>query len=207
VTQTQDLLTSGEAADRRQAIFEDRYGAGSQDRLLSLLGQPCVSFAAIASEFGVTRERVRQWQLELLPSAPKGRERRRLCAVHQQRRRLFEDPLFRTFHRQARRHFGPGRIHPITSGAGYLRRLIQIDGRIVALRDAGIERPRYRGRADFVYFRLAGDEFLFVPAAVHLPAGVDRHAEISRHFRNTFTAFDAQASGTPVDHPFTEQSL
>jgi hypothetical protein len=188
-------------------MFEDRYGAGAHGRLLSLLGQPCTSFATIAEEFGVTRERVRQWQLALLPSAPKGRERRRLCAMYQQRRRLFQDPLFRAFHRQARAHFGPGRIHPIVSGTGYLRRLIQIDGRTVALRDGGTRLPRYRGSADFIYFRLADDGFLFLPAAAVLPAGGDRRREVFRAFSNTFTAFDAPAPGTSVVRSYTEQSL
>jgi hypothetical protein len=207
VTQTADLLNHHDTPDRRQAIFEDRYGAGSHGRLLSMLAQPCASFATIAHEFGVTRERVRQWQLALLPGAPKGRERRRLCALYQRRRQLFEDALFRTFYRQAREHFGAGRVRPIRSDAGYLRRLIEIDGRIVALRDAAGPLRRYRGRADFVYFRLPDDEFLFVPATVHLAAPSDRHGDTSTSYRNTFNAFDAHATAAPLDRPYKEHSL
>src|SRR5262245_57949942 len=84
------------------ALFEDRYGASAYERLLEDLRRPCLTFAAIARRFGVTRERVRQWQQQLLPDAPRGHERKRLCALHQRRRRLLEDPLVRTFIRHAR---------------------------------------------------------------------------------------------------------
>ena len=48
------------------SVFEERYGAGSQQRLIALLEQPCVTFATIATHFGVSRERVRQWHRDLL---------------------------------------------------------------------------------------------------------------------------------------------
>ena len=84
-----------ESSSRRwRILFEERHGAGAYERLLAELGQPCVTFAAIAKRLGVTRERVRQWQLALLPDAPRGHERQRQCARWRHKRRLFADPLF-----------------------------------------------------------------------------------------------------------------
>jgi hypothetical protein len=37
-------------------LFEDRYGLGARQRLIALLQQPCVTFADISDQFGVTRE-------------------------------------------------------------------------------------------------------------------------------------------------------
>ena len=42
-------------------LFEDRYGTGSYQRLMGMFDRPCVTFAEIAGQFGVSRERVRQW--------------------------------------------------------------------------------------------------------------------------------------------------
>lgn len=89
-------------ADRRVTSFNDRYGAGAHERLLSRLAHPCTTFAQIAKEFGVTRERVRQWQLLWLPDAPRGRERRRQCGFFRKRRLLLEEPLFKAFYRKIR---------------------------------------------------------------------------------------------------------
>ena len=69
-------------------LFDDRYGLGAQERLLSMLRQPCHTFARIAEEFGVTRECVRQWHRRLLPDAPTGHERQRLCPQLPHRRHL-----------------------------------------------------------------------------------------------------------------------
>ena len=69
-----------------ETLFEDRYGRGAHARLLSLLQQPCVTFAEIADQFGVTRECVRQWHQRLLPDAPTGHERQRLCRQYQRKR-------------------------------------------------------------------------------------------------------------------------
>jgi hypothetical protein len=154
---------NADAAQR--AAFAARYGEGAFDHLLRLLEQPCISFARIGSHFGVSRERVRQWQLQWLPGAPNGRQRRRLCAEYQQKRRLMLDALFRTFHRHARAAVGGDRIRPIRSRRGYQTRLVRVDHYLVALRDAAAIEQRYRGRADFVYFRLPGDQFLFVRQA------------------------------------------
>ena len=168
-------------------MFEERYGTGSRERLIALLEQPCVTFATIALHFGVTRERVRQWHRELLPDAPTGHARQRLCALYQQRRRLLKDPLFRTFVRHVRSHFGPGAVQVIPSRNGYRTRIVQLDNHLVALRNAaprtkGAPEPqrfRYRGAAEYVYVYLGPDTFLFLPALKL----TDAHA-----FRNSFAA-------------------
>jgi len=194
------MLTTTEshhADTARRATFDDRYGAGSYERLLRLLGHPCVPFAQIATSFGVTRERVRQWQCEWFPDAPTGLQRRRLCASYQEKKRLMLDPLFRQFHRHARASFGAERIRPVRSRRGYRRREVRIDDFVVALRDATTRPPRYRGRADFIYFRLVNDEFLVVAA----------DAQRTSHPRNTFAALEASVA--VAREPFTpkEQSL
>jgi hypothetical protein len=170
---------SGAATNRGAAslqgtptVFEERYGTGSRERLIALLQQPCVTFATIAQRFGVTRERVRQWHRDLLPDAPTGHARQRLCARHQQRRRLLQDPLFRTFVRHVQSHFGPGAVQPVQSRQGYRTRVVHLDNHLVALRDAapsaeGAPEPhrfRYRGTAEYVYVCLGPDAFLFLPA-------------------------------------------
>lgn len=94
------------------ALFEDRYGAGSFDRLKAMFDQPCTTFAAIAQHFGVTRERVRQWHLKLCPDAPRGHERKRQCVLQRSKRELLRQPLFQSFYRHARPHFEPGRFAP-----------------------------------------------------------------------------------------------
>ena len=66
------------AAAQRRTTFEDRYGAGSFDRLLRLLERPCIPFAQIAGHFGVTRERVRQIQAEALEKLRQRLKRRGL---------------------------------------------------------------------------------------------------------------------------------
>lgn len=180
------------------SVWEDRYGAGSFERLVTLLAQPCVSFAAIADEFGVTREGVRQWHRRFLPEAPTGRERRRLCREQKQKQRLLSDDLFRAFYGHVRTHLGNGRVSPIRSTEGFRLRAARIDGHVVALRDAtrapaGRDaRWRQAHDAAFVYVRLASDDFLFLPAAAlravaaaHEASGDDGP---DARYRNTFGA-------------------
>jgi hypothetical protein len=190
-------------------LFEDRYGAGARARLVALFRQPCVTFAAIADEFGVSRERVRQWHFEILPDAPRGRERRRRCGLAQHRRQLLTDPLFRAFYRQARPSFPGNRLQLIPSGDGFRKRLVMLDAARVALKAArpGLAAARgddarsyfvtgYRGSAAFVYCRLTEAEFLFMPASA-LPATGTTFADSARSkyhvFRNTFAALTAGA--------------
>ena len=215
---TQELRSGGpEPADspagprtidaRWLAVFEDRHGAGSYERLLSLLRQPCITFAAIGSQFGVTRERVRQWHARWLPEAPTGHERQRLCGLQNQKRRLLGEPMFRSFYQHARPHFEPGRIELIKALEGYRTRSVRIDDRLVAIRDARgssmvrsrskavtYRLTRCRGAADFVYYRLNNSDFLFVPADL-VPAGGTMFSEAPgskyHKFRNTFAAFEA----------------
>ena len=75
-----------------------------------------ISFAEIATRYGVTRERVRQWHLQLLPGAPRGHQRRRLCIRQQQKRELLTDPVFRHFYRHARAH-SDADGHPLITSA------------------------------------------------------------------------------------------
>ncbi len=194
---------------RRLAIFEDRYGAGSYERLLAWLQQPCVTFADIASRLNVTRERVRQWHQLLMPDAPSGRERRRQCGIYRQKKRLLGDRLFGAFYRDARQHFEGGRIAPIRSKAGYRTRVVRIDGLLVAIREAGSSNPggadsssavyrlaRYRGRADFIYVKLGGQDFLVMPAAAlpfHGATFADDRGERYQPYKNTFDALRAHA--------------
>jgi hypothetical protein len=185
-------------------IFEDRYGAGARARLIALFRQPCVTFAAIADEFGVSRERVRQWHLEILPDAPRGRERRRRCGLAQHRRHLLTDPLFRAFYRHARPSFSGERLQLIPSGDGFRKRLAMLDAARVALKAArpGLDAARgedarsyfmtgYRGSAAFVYCRLTEADFLFMPASA-LPATGTTFVDSARSkyhvFKNTFAA-------------------
>jgi hypothetical protein len=164
-----------------------------------------VTFATIAKRLGVTRERVRQWQMLLLPDAPRGHERQRLCAAYRRKRRLLEDPLFRAFYRHAQTHVERGRIELIKASDGYRLRSVRIDRRIVALRDAHrraeptSSAPEYvlagyRGAADFLYYRLAPDDYLLLPAR-ELPAVgttfTDRPGSRYHVFKNTFEALGA----------------
>ena len=195
---TLTTIQTHDPAATRRAAFEDRYGSGAHERLLRLLAQPCFSFAQIAAEFGVTRERVRQWRRQWLPDSPPGRQRRRMCATYQEKRRLMLDPVFRAFHQHARAWLGPGRIHLLRSRRGYRTRTVRIDRHLVVLRDAVAQAPRYRGPADFIYFRLSDDQFLFVAA---------RAARAASHPRNTFAALDAAPGTARVSFTSKEHSL
>ena len=186
------------------ALFEDRYGAGSHQRLLLLLGQPCVTFAQIASRYGVTRERVRQWHAQLMPDAPSGHRRQQLCRVQRHKRKLLEEPLFRTFYQHARPFLSPGRIQLVRARDGFRTRSVRLDDRTVAIGRAGLAAAgqgvavyrlqRFRGPADFVYYHLGGSNYLFLPAAVIPPEGgrfVDQPDSAYQGFKNTFAALSA----------------
>lgn len=186
--------------DRRIAAFEDRYGAGSHARLLTLLRQPCSTFADIAVVFGVTRERVRQWQILWMPDALRGRDRRWQCSRLRHRRRLLEDPLFRSFYRHVRPHISTGRLSLVPAREGFRRRLVRVNGRPVFIKAARRTSGRttqslaayaltaYRGTAEFVYFRLTDTDYLLL-AASDLPRGgttfVDTPDSKYQRFRNT----------------------
>jgi hypothetical protein len=196
--------THGEQTlDRPVRLFDDRYGVGAFERVLAMLKQPCITFAAIAAQFGVSRERVRQWHSLYLPGAPGGLERRRLCQVQHARKRLLADPIFRAFYRQARRTFRADQIALIRTRDGLRLRSAQILGRHVIVKKArrqaersGVTRPVHilsatRRAADFVYYQLDDVHFLFVPNQLLPPAGttyVDSARSKYQPYRNTFAA-------------------
>lgn len=206
LTTSQTPDATSDALERRRAAFDERYGAGAYDDLRRALSDTTRSFADIAAQFGVTRERVRQWRAQWLAEAPGAQQRRRQRTERAEKRRLLLDPLFRAFHRHARAVFGASRIHVFRGRRGYRTRDARIDGRTVALRDltrgsasaTTTRAPRYRGRADFIYFRLPGDEFLFVAA---------RDAQPSTQPRNTFAALDAHARVDEAAFSLKEHSL
>jgi hypothetical protein len=213
------MITEVEADDAAvtgrgwRALFEDRYGAGSAARLKSMLEQPCVTFARIAAEFGVTRECVRQWHQRLLPNAPRGHQRQQLCREHQMKRRLLEDELFLRFYRHIRSSVQRRRVTLIPSRTGFRKRAVRIDGWTVALRRArrnaiavpGDGKMRYtlapgEASADFIYYELSSAEYLFVPRDA-LPTGgtalFDAGDTTYRRFMNTLAALPPRASSQP----------
>jgi len=196
--------------DARQiAGFEDRYGRDSHARLLRQLARPCVSFADIAAEFGVSRERVRQWRGLWAPDAPTGSERRRRCLASRRRRQLLEHDAFRAFYREVRAHLPAQRLGLVPSLDGFRKRIVRIDDRVAVLTAARrLERggpgqptayalPPVPRHAAFVYVQLGAGDFLFVPAAA-LPARgttfVDTPASKYQRFRRTFAAADQPAA-------------
>jgi len=213
------MITEVEADDAAvtgrgwRALFEDRYGDGSAARLKSMLEQPCVTFARIAAEFGVTRECVRQWHQRLLPNAPSGHQRQQLCREHQMKRRLLEDALFLRFYRHIRSSVQRRRVTLIPSRAGFRKRAVRIDGWTVALRRArrcaiavpDNGRMRYtlaigEASADFIYYELSPAEYLFVPRDA-LPTGgttlFDARDTTYRRFMNTLAALPPPESPQP----------
>ena len=182
-------------------LFEDRYGVGAEQRLLSLLQQPCVTFAQIADQFGVTRECVRQWHQRLLPGAPTGHERQRLCRQYQRKRDLFKDELFAGFYRRFRAQVPSRRIGLIPARDGFRRRSVRLDRHVIVLKRARASAApapgaSYRlvngiGDADFVYFELNDRDYLFLPRPV-LAGGtstfVDTAGASYHQFKNTFGA-------------------
>ena len=184
-------------------VFEDRYGSGAHARLVALLRQPCITFARIAAQFGVSRERVRQWHARVLPDAPLGRERRRRCGIANQKRRLLSDPLFRAFYRHARPFFSRERLVLIPSRDGFRKRELTLDTSLVVLKAARQAATRredgarsyllagHRRSTGFVYFQMTDADFVFVPAAA-VPAGgtsfVDTDASKYHMFKNNFRA-------------------
>ena len=183
-------------------LFDDRYGVGALQRLLNQLQQPCVTFAQIAADFGVTRERVRQWQALYRPDAPTGRERRRMCQLQNAKRRLLADAMFRGFYRRARETFGSDHVMPIRTRDGLRTRAARLQGHLVLIKKArrrsGVHSaaavyvlPACRRAADFVFYQLDTDGFLFVPLG-ELPSSgttclVSPASKYSR-YHNSFAA-------------------
>ena len=197
------LLT---ARDRQIAAFEDRYGRDAHARLLERLGRPCVSFAQIAVEYGVSRERVRQWREIWAPQAPTGQERRRRCLATRRRKALLQHPSFRSFYQAVRTQVPASRLGLVPSQTGYRKRQVRIDDRVAVLtaarplaRHTDGQLPAYAlppvpAHAAFVYVQLGDGDYLFVPAGA-LPARgttfVDTPSSKYQRFRRTFAAIDA----------------
>jgi len=186
---------------RSIGLFDDRYGLGAQQRLLALLQQPCVTFAEIADQFGVTRECVRQWHQRLLPGAPAGHERQRLCRQYQRKRELFKDELFAGFYRRLRAQMPSRRIGLIPARDGFRRRSVRLDRHVIALKRARASAAQmpgaaYRlvngvGDADFVYYELNDRDYLFLPRPVlgdESATFVDAAGATYHQFKNTFGA-------------------
>ncbi len=206
--------TSDGAAQGRLTLFDDRYGTGAHQRLLERLSQPCATYAEIAAEFGVTRERVRQWHSEYLPDAPKGRARRRLCMLRQARRKVLTDPLFRAFYRHARTSFEPQQLSLIRAHAGFRTRLARVNGYLVAVKRARRRTGRSttaavhvlttcRRAADFVYYQLDDNDFLFVPTAELPGTGttfLDSPGSKYQRYRNTFAVATRPATASADIH-------
>jgi hypothetical protein len=197
------------ARDRQIAAFDDRYGRDAHGRLLSRLARPCVSFAAIAHEFGVSRERVRQWRLQWAPETPTGRDRQRQCVATRRRRHLLEDPSFRSFYQQVRTQVPAQRFSLVPSQSGFRTRVVRIDDQVAVLttgrrvtRSGSGRWPTYAvppvpRQATFVYVQLGEGDYLFVPARVLPPRGttfVDTPQSKYQRFRRTFAAIDAGAT-------------
>lgn len=190
------------AADIRSVgLFEDRYGVGAHARLVALLQQPCVTFAEIADRYGVTRECVRQWHQRLLPGAPTGHERQRLCRQYQRKRELFKDELFAGFYRRLRAQMPSRRIGLIPARDGFRRRSVRLDRHVIALKRARASAAQmpgaaYRlvngvGDADFVYYELNDRDYLFLPRPVlgdESATFVDAAGATYHQFKNTFGA-------------------
>jgi hypothetical protein len=189
-------------------LFDDRYGLGAQERLLAMLRQPCITFARIAEQYGVTRECVRQWHKRLLPEAPTGHERQRQCRQLRHRRRLSKDPLVVGFHRRIRAQFPQVRLMLVPSHDGYRSRSIRANDRLVGLTratwvdteggGAGFVLTYTTWTVDYVYCEVGDTEFLFLPREA-LPRRTTRLDEAMSllPYRNTFSAFEADLVGAP----------
>jgi hypothetical protein len=169
---------------------------------------PCVSFAAIAGEFGVSRERVRQWRAEWAASSPGGAERRRQCLAQRRRRQLLEHPSFRSFFDEARLLLPARRLGLVAAKSGFRKRVVRIDDRLAVLTAArpvtratdgqpAYALPPIPAHAAFVYVQLGAGDFLFAPARA-LPARgttfVDTPASKYQRFRRTFAAIDEETT-------------
>ena len=193
-------------------LFEDRYGVGSHDRLMALFGQPCVTFADIASRFGVSRgarppvarataarRAARPSTPAAVPDLPAEAPPARGSAV--------SDVLS-----PRSTALSPGRIQLLHARDGFRTRAVRLDDRAVAItrarrspRDDGAAAyhlHRYRGPADFIYYHLADADYLFLPKSVLPVQGAlffDVPASAYQPFKNTFEAFTTTRSLTGTD--------
>jgi len=189
--------------------FDERYGLGARDRALRLLSQPCVSFARIAEVFGVTRECVRLWHRTLLPEAPTGRERQRLCRERRQRQALLHDTTFAAFYRHAHPVLPQTGLGLIQTRSGYRKRLVRLGDQLVFLKSARVSQRSgaglteyvltpYRGPADLIYYQLSEREFLLVPRNEVPVAGTSFVDHLSSKYQPYRNRFDALLAHVPA---------
>jgi hypothetical protein len=143
---------------------------------------------------------VRQWHQRLLPDAPTGHERQRLCRQYQRKRELFKDELFAGFYRRLRAQVPAKRIGLIPARDGFRRRAVRLDRHVIALKRARASAPppaaSYRlingaGAADFVYYELNETDYLLGPRPALSDAAttfVDAAGSSYHQFKNTFGA-------------------
>jgi len=197
--------TSEPSSLRNVALFEDRYGHGAHDRLVALLRQPCITFAEIANRFGVTRECVRQWHQRLLPDAPTGHARQRLCRASQLKHRLLGDPLFQGFYRHVREDLPGRRLTLFPARDGFRKRSAAIDGYTIALKKARLLKDERDGdgrsyallnaaaHVDFLYFELTASEYLLIPRGMLTAKATtftDTPGSKYQPYKNSFAAYD-----------------
>ncbi len=171
------VVSAGAAPAPAPTLWDDRYGSGSFQRLLVLLDRPCISFARIATEFGVSRERVRQWHREHRPGAPTGHQRRERCRKLKARRRLLADDVFGALHRRLSDERREPRFDLLPSSGGFRLGAVRVNGWIVALCDGRTLDDVRRRRpsdvwvinapdADFFFVWLGGADYLLLPRTV-----------------------------------------
>jgi hypothetical protein len=164
-------------------------------------------------QFGVSRERVRQWHAEYLPDGPRGLERRRLCQLQHARRRLLADDVFRAFYRHARTVFAAEQVALIRTREGLRARSARIAGKGIVIKKARRRSGRRPGEpalyvlsacrrpTDFVFYHLDDRNFLCVPFT-EVPASGTTYLDVPtskyQPYRNTFAAIAEAMAPAPI---------
>ncbi len=189
--------------------FDRWRGEGAYQKLLGMFENPCITYADIADEFYVTRALVEYWHNRVYPNA-EFRERQKTCTIKNRRQELFRNEDFRAFYRAARRRFPRESIEFIQRSRRFSPRAVNLKSKKVLIRKA-TKRPyaqstqkgkTYRhghGRtytlhspyedSDYVFYRLRGPNFLFMPPDVLPPKAtlfVDSETSKYHKFRNNF---------------------
>ena len=185
--------------------FDRRYGRGAADRIQIMYDT--MSYADIGREFGISEELARRIRFNLHPEERReGYNRRRARATSNAQREAYEGDSIETFYKAARKLFGPGEIELVRRDGERIRfrkKAVKLAGRrvvikrafhhtaleqklggtIYTLRDASEE-------SDYIFYILAGDNYLFVPAST-MPRSTDfTDSKASKYYRfkNNFSA-------------------